>query len=196
MLKTRIGTFETNSSSTHALILTNEQFNETLTDGDLLSLVNFSEMEADISIFTGEPDDRTYEGKEYSTYEGCFTNIIDKIRYLYTCLCQDGLYETVDGKVVLNIYSPAYYLFEDLKLYLTKLKFIPPKESCVYVFEDCEWITRELCSKSDLLSTKNLGLFLLKGKVVYCSRDEDPVLNDELHDIVKQNNRHSILVSG
>ena len=74
MIKVRKNMFETNSSSTHALVLNNQQYNEDVSEGDLLTLVNLPELECNISILTGEKDDVLYNGKHYNTYEGNFTN--------------------------------------------------------------------------------------------------------------------------
>lgn len=197
MINIRKNVFETNSSSTHSLILTNEQYMENISEGDLLTLVNLPELEATITIFDGTKTDRTYNNKKYSTEEGNFTNIVDKLRYLYTCMCQSGLYyrseETND--YYLDDSSDAYLVYLKITEFLPKVKFIPPKEGYCYIFEDCEYIIEDILKYKLFDSIKTLGLFLLKGQVVYCNRDEDSELSDELHEICRKN-KYSICVSG
>ena len=197
VIKVRKGCFETNSSSTHALILNNEDYYKDVSSSDLVVLLNLPQLETEIHIFTGEANDKTFEGKSYSTYEGCFTNIIDKLRYLYTCMCQDGLYKRDENnKINLNTGSNAYSIFKLIVDYLPNLKFIPPENGYCYVFEDCEWVIDELIETGIFNDLRTLGLFLLKGRIAYCNRDDDMELSDELHDIVKQNNKGSIVTGG
>jgi len=197
MIKVRKNCFETNSSSTHALILNNEDYYTDISNSDLLMFVNLPELEADITIFTGEPNDRTYEGKEYNTYEGTFTNIIDKVRYLYTCMCQDHLYEKdVDGNYVIDEFSRAYKIYNLLHDFMPKLNFIPPKDGYCYVFEDCEWVIEDLYDSNIFDDIRTFGLFLVKGRIVYCDRDDDYELSEELHQIVKENNKGSLITGG
>lgn len=199
MIKVRKNIFETNSSSTHALVLNNQQYNEDVSEGDLLTLVNLPELECNISILTGEKDDVLYNGKHYSTYEGNFTNIVDKLRYLYTCMCQYGLYYRIDGssKIYLNDdpNNNAYKIYKLLSEFLPKVKFIPPEDAYCYVFEDCEYIIDELVDTKLFDTIRTLGLFLLKGQVVYCDRDTDSDLSEELYEIARTN-KYSICVSG
>ena len=199
MIKIRNSCFETNSSSTHALILNNQQYNEDVSEGDLLTLVNLPELECNISILTGEENDVLYNGKHYSIYEGNFTNIVDKLRYLYTCMCQYGLYRKVEGldKPYLDD-SPdnnAYKIYKLLSKFLPKVKFIPPENLHCYVFEDCEYIIDELVDTKLFDTIRTLGLFLLKGQVVYCDRDTDSDLSEELFELARTN-KYSICISG
>lgn len=197
MIKIRNNCFETNSSSTHALILNNDDYYNKVSELDLLILSHLPELEMDIKIFTGEPDDKTYEGKEYSTYEGSFSNIIDKIRYLYTCMCQDGLYEKDDdGNIIIDEGSKAYNIYIKLKDFMPKLNFIPPKDGYCYVFEDCEYVINDFYESNLFKELRTLGLFLLKGRITYCNRDDDYQLSEELHEIVKENNKGSLITGG
>lgn len=187
--------FQSNNSTTNALILTNRNYNKPAEGNDLIYLVNLPELEADISIFTGKKDDLTYEGYEYNTSEGSFTNTVDKIRYLYTALCQYGLYSKNKKTNVLELdgTSPSYLIYKKLIDLMPKLKFLPPQTDTTYVFDGCDFIIDELIKQNIFDTVRVLGLFLIRGQIIYCNSTDSELVN-ELKTIAK-NNKYSIAVS-
>ncbi len=192
MIVMRKGVFETNSSSTHSLVLKNELLEENIDSN--LNQYNFK-----IKIFDGSPGDRKQDNTKYSVYEGKFIDVVDKLRYLYTCMCQYGLYYHVDvlNKIYLNdsVDNKAYSLYLLLTEALPNVTFVPPDEARCYVFEDCEYIVDEIIDTGIFNDVNILKLFLSKGQVIYCDRDEDYILSDNLYEIAK-NNKYSICISG
>ncbi len=195
MIKIRNSCFETNSSSTHALIVKNEDFLNRDIDNDVNKLSAF-EIEGDIEMLSGEISDRLENNISYGIYEGKLTNIVDKLRYIYTVLIQDNLYYEIDGKVYIDDASDAYKVFEMLKTLFPKVKFIPPKRAFNYIFEDCEYLVEDILKSEYLTTVRGLVAFFLKGRVEYCDRDYESDRSDKLHKEAKDNNLCSVCISG
>ena len=149
-----------------------------------------------ISIFTGEADDTANNNMPYNVYEGTFTDVKDKLRYLYTVLVQSNLYINRNGNIILNEDSDAYSIFKDLKELFPNVTFVVPENGYNYIFEDCEYLTEEILQSEYLTTLRGLVLFFLKGRIQYCDRDDSMELNDELHEEVKENSLCSVICSG
>ncbi len=195
MIKVRNSCFETNSSSTHALIVSNDDFLNRDIDSDIDKLSAF-DIEGNIEMLSGEISDRLENNVSYGIYKGKFTNIIDKLRYLYTVLIQDNLYYERNNHVYINESSDAYTIFVMLEKLFPKVKFIPPKKAFNYIFEDCEYLVGDILKSEYLTTVRGLVAFFLKGRVEYCDRDYDSDLSDELHKEAKDNNLCSVCISG
>lgn len=196
MIKIRKSCFETNSSSTHALIVSNEDFYNWQVQENKEALACFN-LKEDISIFTGEPEDKANNDIEYNVYDGTFTDVKDKLRYLYTVLVQSNLYIKDDYEnIIINEESDAYSIFKDLKELFPNVNFIVPENGYDYVFEDCEYLPEEIVKSECLTTLRGLVLFFLKGRVQYCDRDDDTNISDSLYDEVKKNSLCSVICSG
>ena len=189
MIKIRNKCFETNSSSTHALIVSNDDFLNWKVEDDISKLPIFN-LEESINMFT-------YGSQDCNVYEGTFTDIKDKLRYLYTVLIQANLYtKDSNDNIVVDRDSDAYKIFKDLNILFPKVTFVVPEDSYYYVFEDCEWLVDEILKSEYLTTLRGLVLFFLRGRVQYCDRDSDILLNESLYNEVKENFLCSVICSG
>lgn len=148
MIQVRRGVFETNSSSTHALSMTNKHIDEAELDSAVF------EKEYIIKRFNENEVDDVME----------ITTIEDKLRYFLTLFCQTSYFD----------YDPDSKRIKCMKA----LKNIFPNaifelnvDYC-YVFEDGEWFFDgfEPCC-DELMDENTLKKFMLYGTVNFGDRD-------------------------
>ena len=146
----RNSTFETNSSSTHSLCIVSEypKFNEEILLKDYL-----------ITPFT----ERDIDDEEYY-----FTNIEDKLRYLYTAYIQSNCGTSQHWE--------EHPLCKNLHELLPSLRFEPYIADYFYVFEDVEWFFNTYWGPAEceiFNDVNELKSFLLEGVVCFHNRDEE-----------------------
>lgn len=187
MIKKRSNCFETNSSSTHALIISTDKYNS-IKEEDLLKL---KDIDYTIRIFDGSPADKLEDNSEYNVEEGSIKGLKDKLRYIYTCMCQDGLY---NNDLSIDYTSQGYIVYEKLLSILPNIKFEVPKEGYCYIFEDCEYIIDEMIETRFI---DYIYKWLLEGEVIYCNRDYNYDLSESLRIRIKEDMyKYSIRISG
>ena len=163
MIKIRKSVFETNSSSSHSLILSNDF---EIKEEDILKLKNLN-CEIEVLPYTPTPE------YEYDIYE----TIESKLQYLYTAAVQAGLVWNED----INFWDEwesnvwACTIMEVLTEICPSVKFKRIEEEYHYALEDVECLFERGYDdkiKAEPLFDKNkLIKFLLKGTVYNISRD-------------------------
>ena len=150
--------FETNSSSTHSLILEN---NKDISQEDIDNLRNLK-LYIKILDYVPTPED------DFDIY----SSIEDKLTYLYAVMLQSGINLDITNKNFSFEDDSVNKLFKLMHEICPNITFEKPDKQSYYILEDCEWLFSEQDFKK-LLVKENLIKFLLYGVIYNLSRDYD-----------------------
>lgn len=160
MIQIRKNTFETNSSSTHCLVINNE--------------ADFGEdaFNAKYDVFAGKSEPIYVNGKEIPDGE-CFISVQDKLSYLARLICMQLRSEEDDWDSEL----PANKLLALLKELFPNTDFSAVNhERYEYYYEDGDWVLEESAFDDKLefepfLDINVLKDLFLRGIIYFGSRD-------------------------
>ena len=160
--------FETNSSSTHSLVLEN---NINISEEDINMLKNLK-LNIKILDYTPTPD------SDFDIY----SSIEEKLTYLYAVMLQSGINLEKDNQDFSFRDDSVNNLFKLIHEICPNITFEKPNEQSYYILEDCEWVFDEQDFKK-LLIKENLTKFLLHGVIYNLSRDyniQDYILDSKV----------------
>lgn len=183
MVQIRKNVFETNSSSTHCLVINNEaDFNE-------------DAFNKKYDVFAGKSEPIYINGRELADGE-CFISIQDKLSYLVRLICM-RLYDEMDE---LDYDSPANQLLRLLKELFPNTDFsIVNHEKYDYYYEDGDWV---LCTNFEdeldiepFMNLNNLKNLFLHGVIYFGSRD-DEVFDDFSREVYRKSKSPKVFITG
>lgn len=151
MIQIRFNAFETNSSSTHCLVLSTSNSNKKFKD----RYEEFLKSKLALYPFGYTP-----------TYFTILDDPLDKIRYLYSVYCQsydnEEYYEdTCNNK-----------LFSMLRKNFPNIEFLASEKN-TYSFDDCEYLTSDDEINCILESDDIFLNFIFNGIIIFCDRDSE-----------------------
>lgn len=161
MIQIRKNVFETNSSSTHCLVINNEaDFNEDV-------------FNKKYDVFAGKSDPIYINGREIPGGE-CFISVQDKLSYLMRLICMNLYNETDD----MNSELPANKLLSLLKELFPNTDYSSVNhKKHDYYYEDGDWV---LCDNFEeglelepFLNMSNLKNLFLHGVIYFGNRDDE-----------------------
>lgn len=184
MIQIRKNVFETNSSSTHCLVINND--------------ANFSEdaFNAKYDVFAGKSEPIYVNGEEIPDGE-CFVSVQDKLSYLVRLICMQLRSEEDDWDYEL----PANKLLALLKELFPNTDFSSVNhERYEYYYEDGDWVLEESAFDDKLefepfLDINVLKDLFLRGIIYFGSRDTKGYA-DFVDAVYEKSKTPKVLISG